>query len=319
MMLRSAAVVEWTERAATVAGSHDESVKRAAAPGRRSGRAGAQDKAAGESSALRAFAVLETIVRRGEPMSLDEVTHALALPKPTVFRILNLLHSADLLHRDALTRRYTIGARLTSFALDLWRQSTLRAQWHSALQEIVDELDETCNLTILEGNEVLYLDRVESSQPLRLHLAPGTRVPLHCTASGKLFLSRMNRAQRAKLLGPGPLKRYTARTITDIDELERALETIRETQVGTHDGELFEDSVAIAVPVLDRAGRMHAAVAVHAPSSRASLERCMEHLPTLRRAAARIAESLMPAGDESTDEDAEQPAPSKRPRRHRNA
>lgn len=284
-----------------MAGSNDESVKRTVSKTEAQAAAKRRGKAPTESIALRAFSVLEEIVRCGDPMSLDELTQALDLPKPTAFRILNLLQSADLLHRDALTRRYAIGPRLTAFALDLWRQSTLRAQWHSALQEVVDELDESCNLTILEGNEVLYLDRVETQKPLRLHLAPGTRVPLHCTASGKLFLSQMSRAQRTKLLGPGPLKRYTHRTITDIDTLEKELEIIRITQVGTHDSELFEDSVAIAVPVIDPAGRIYAAVAVHAPSTRASIEGCMQHLPALRRAAERIAATLLGSADDRAE------------------
>jgi len=247
-----------------------------------------------ESIALRAFAVLEEVVRAAAPMSLDEVTHARGLPKPTTFRILNLLESADLLRREPLTKRYTVGPRLTAFALGLWRQSTLRLQWHRALEEAVIEIGESCNLTILEGDEVLYLDRVETRQPLRLHLEPGTRVPLHSTASGKLFLCQMSRDQIRRLLGPEPLESYTGKTITRYADLFDDLERILATHVGTHDCELFDDSVAIAVPIADAAGYIYAAVAVHAPSSRESIVSCMRHLPALRKAAARIAATMMP-------------------------
>jgi predicted transcriptional regulator len=149
-----------------------------------------EESAATESIALRAFAVLEQVVNAPEPMSLDALTSALNLPKPTVFRILNLLNDASLLRREPASKRYTIGPRLTSFAVDLWRSDTLRLQWRRALEDAVAEIGETCNLTLLENNQVLYLDRVETSHPLRLHLEVGTRVPLHCTASGKLFLSQ---------------------------------------------------------------------------------------------------------------------------------
>lgn len=247
-----------------------------------------------ESIALRAFSVLEEIVRAAAPLSLDEITRARGLPKPTTYRILGMLHSADLLRREPHSKRYTVGPRLTAFALDLWRQSTLRVQWHRALQEAVDEIDESCNLTILEGDKVLYLDRVETRRPLRLHLVPGTRVPLHCTASGKLFLCQMSEESVRRLLGPEPLAAHTASTITGYRALQAGLAEIRRTGVGTHDCELFEDSVAIAVPIADPLGNIYAAVAVHAPSSRESIASCMRHLPALRRAAARIAATMKP-------------------------
>ena len=185
-----------------------------------------------ESIALRAFAVLEEVVRAAAPMSLDEVTHARGLPKPTTFRILSLLQSADLLRREPLTKRYTVGPRLTAFALDLWRQSTLRVQWHRALEEAVEEIGESCNLTILEGDKVLYLDRVETRRPLRLHLEPGTRVPLHCSASGKLFLCQMSRDEVRRLLGPEPLASHTDKTITRYVDLFEDLARVLGTQVG---------------------------------------------------------------------------------------
>lgn len=251
-----------------------------------------------ESIALRAFAVLEQIVRASGPMSLDDATQACGLPKPTMFRILSSLQSAGLLRRDPVTKRFAVGPRLAAFAVDLWRQSALRAQWRRSLQEVVNVVDESVNLTILEGNEVLYLDRVETARPLRLHLEPGTRVPLHCTASGKLFLSQMTPARVRALLGPQPLPRYTAHTITDYATLAKDLERVRKSRVGTHDCELFDDSVAIAVPVTDAAGRVFAAVAVHAPSSRASIKSCLTHLPTLQKAAAAIAETMAPRPEE---------------------
>jgi DNA-binding IclR family transcriptional regulator len=262
-------------------------------------RASARDPDAaasgGESIALRAFAVLEHLVAAGAPLSLDDVTHALQLPKPTLFRILKLLQDASLLRRDAGTKRYTVGPRLTAFAVNLWRNDTLRAQWHSALQTAVAETGESCNLTLLEGRQVLYLDRVETSHPLRLHLEIGTRVPLHCTASGKLFLSAMAPADARRLLGDEPYAVYTPHTLTTFDALATQLAQVRKSSVATHDGELFADSVAIAVPVVGPDGAITAAVAVHAPATRASIRSCMDFVPALRRAAHTIALSMQPA------------------------
>lgn len=248
-----------------------------------------------ESIALRAFAVLEQVVLAPAPMSLDEFTSALKLPKPTVYRILNLLKTAGLLRREPGTKRYTVGPRLTTFAVNLWRSDTLRVQWHRALEDAVAEIGESCNLTLLENNQVLYLDRVETSHPLRLHLEAGTRVPLHCTASGKLFLGQMSLAEARAVLGNEPYQQFTPKTITRFKPLQAELEKVRKTGVGTHDCELFDDSVAIAVPVFGPGGAIFAAVAMHAPSSRASINSSMKFVGALQRAAASIAATMLPA------------------------
>ena len=251
--------------------------------------------AAAESISLRAFAALECVVASSLPLSLDEITSSLGLPKPTVFRILNLLKDADLLHRDPASRRFTAGPRLTAFAVSLWCNASVRVQWHRALETAVDEIGESCNLTMLENDRVLYIDRVETRHPLRLHLEIGTRVPLHCTASGKLFLSQMSADEVRAIIGPEPYERFTATTITTFEALESELETTRRTKVGLHNSELFADSVAIAVPIADPTGRYFAAVAMHAPASRVNIRRAMQSLPALQRAAETIAATMVPS------------------------
>ena len=105
---------------------------------------------ASTSIALRAFATLEAIVNAPGPMSLDELTSELKLPKPTVFRIVTMLKEADLLLRESAGKRYVAGPRLLSFGVDMWRSNTLRVQWHRALEDAVAECGECCNLTLRE-------------------------------------------------------------------------------------------------------------------------------------------------------------------------
>lgn len=249
--------------------------------------------AAADSVALRAFSAVEQVSRAGAPMSLDELTAAIGLPKPTVFRILAMLTAAGLVHKDPQTKRYTVGPRLSALGVYLWRHNTLHAPWREALEFAVARTGESCNLTVPESRRVLYLDRVETDRPLRLHLQPGTRVPLHCTASGKLFLAAMSpQAVEHWLATAQPLERFTPRTITDPERLRHEVETVRRTCVGLHDSELFDDSVALAVSVLDADGRTIGAVAMHAPSAREDIGSCLRHLPALREAAARVVASM---------------------------
>lgn len=247
-----------------------------------------------DSSTLRAFGVLELVAHADGPLSLDELTQLCGLPKPSVYRILGTLQRGGLVQREPASKRYCIGARLSKLALEVMMRSPQRARRHAILQQLVAEIGETCNLTMLDGNEVLYLDRVETTSPVRVHLAAGSRVPLHCTASGKLFLSQLSDNQAATLLGPGPYRRFTENTITDPEELQKALRRIRSEGIGTDVGEFLEGSVALAVPVTDGAGRVCATVAVHGPAPRVTLRSAIEFLPALRRAAMALAGTMVP-------------------------
>jgi IclR family transcriptional regulator, acetate operon repressor len=244
------------------------------------------------SSTLRAFSVVELIAKAEAPVSLDELTQLSGLPKPTVYRILGLLMRGGVVAREAFDKRYFVGPRLESIALRVQMHSSARAWRHSILERLVEEIGETCNFTMLDGHDVVYLDRVETSSPVRLHMDAGSRVPLHCTASGKLFLSQMTPAQLRRAVGGGPLKRYTDRTITSFDALERALKKIRAEGFSTDIGEYLEGSVCLGVPVHDRAGRVCAVVAVHGPAPRMTLKTGLEYLPALRRAAKALSETF---------------------------
>lgn len=259
-------------------------------------------KAAGktrDTPTLRAMDIVERVARAQGPVSLDEITRETRLPKATVFRMLRVLEQAGLLRREFADKRYCIGPRLSSLALDVLTACPFHARRHAILARLVAQIGETCNLTVRDGAEVVYIDRVETSSPVRLNMEAGSRVPLHCTASGKLFLSQLPGAEMRDLIGAGPLKRYTARTIVDVAVLERELKKMRDDRIGIDVSEFLEGSVCLAVPVLDPKGRMCAAVAVHGPAPRMSLKTGMSYLPTLRRAAKAIAATL--TGDAASD------------------
>lgn len=246
------------------------------------------------SSTLRAFAVLEQIAAADDSLTLEELTRISGLPKPTVHRILRLLMRGGLVERQALDKRYVVGPRVSALALAVQMRSPHRRERRAILARLVDAIGETCNFTMLDGSEVVYLDRVETSAGVRLHMDAGSRVPLHCTASGKLLLSALPPAQMRRLLGSGPLARYTERTITNIVALERELAKIRASGLGTDVGEYLVGSVCLAVPVSDANGRVCAAVAVHGPAPRMTLKKGHAFLPAMQRAAAEIAATLLP-------------------------
>src|SRR5579862_7887260 len=144
------------------------------------------------SSTLKAFGVLEVLVRTGRAVTLSELMQATELPKPTLHRTLALFEEAGFLTREPGGRAYIIGERLSRFALDVLRSDGAAAQRRTILQRVVSEISETCNLAVLKKGVLIYLDRVEAAWPLRLHVPEGgAGLPPHCCASGKLLLAHL--------------------------------------------------------------------------------------------------------------------------------
>lgn len=237
------------------------------------------------AAAMRAFRVLEVVAAHTDGCTLAEVVEALALPKQTVHRLVGQLQSAGLLTREPAGRRLQLGVRIERLAIDALMNAPARQQRRAILQRLVDTIGETCNLTALAGTDVVYLDRVETSWPLRMMLAPGSHVPLHATSSGKLLLSLLPKLQRERLLAQLSLRGYTGTTIVDREALARELAETRRRRVGINRSEHLRGLNAIAVPVMLDRQRACAAVAVQAPEGRMTLDELLGQVPRLREAA----------------------------------
>lgn len=249
--------------------------------------------AAGSASA-RALAILEAVSETGKPVSAIELSPQLSLPKATVHRLMQLLEELGYLQREPGSKRFIVGDRLTRLSLETLINMPRKAERHAILQSLVDEVQETCNVTVLVGNEVAYIDRVECHWPLRTHFHIGSRVPIHCGASGKLFLAMMPAAKRTKILRGAPLKRYTDKTVLEPGLIERELRRIRATKIGIDVEEFVHGLIGLAVPVLDPKGRICATVSMHAPTLRVTRDSVLGFVPALRRAATAFAQTLEP-------------------------
>jgi len=252
----------------------------------------ASDRRMKGSSIKRALAVLEGIAGAERPVSASELNGALDLPKPTLHRLCQALERDGFLQRELDGRRLQPGPRLTRLALQVIAGASRQAERQAVLQAVSAEIGETCNLVVPDRTSMLYLDRVETHWPLRLQFPIGAHVPLHCTASGKLFLSSLPAARRKRLIGLLPLQRCTAKTLTDPAALDAALKRIRREQVGSDDEEFIDGMVALAVPITDPDGRLAACLALHAPRQRMTLPAARKHLATLRQAATRLSALL---------------------------
>ncbi|HYZ44530.1 MAG TPA: IclR family transcriptional regulator [Xanthobacteraceae bacterium] len=239
----------------------------------------------------RSLAIVEHVAKSPAPVGVLDIIDALELPKATAYRLVDWFVSQGYLAREPGRKRLLVGSRLTSLAFGALAASIGNSEPHIVLQRLVNKVNETCNIGTLVNGEVMYLDRIEAKHwPLRLQFSSGSRVPLHCSAIGKLFLAFTPASRRRRLLQHLDLRRYTEQTIVDRASLEAELRQIRKQQVSYDREEYLDGVVCIAVPVLGRNGELLAGVAIQAPQARMDIEGGRAHLPALRATADELAE-----------------------------
>jgi DNA-binding IclR family transcriptional regulator len=236
----------------------------------------------------RSLLLLEALANAGRPVSLKELAVTVGLPQATAFRLCQLLENERNVVREAGGRRYAVGVKLLRLGLSIMRASGPTTARHKILTELVSDISETCNLAALVGTDVVYLDRVEAEWPLRVTLEPGSRVPLHCTATGKLFLSAMPAETREQMLAFLPLMPHTPNSIVDKPALRRELLRIRKRGYSTDNEEFFLGLTCIAVPLRDGKGKLLAAIGCHAPKARVGLKQLLGKIGLLQQAARRL-------------------------------
>jgi IclR family acetate operon transcriptional repressor len=216
---------------------------------------------------LKAMQVLHLVCGAAEPVTLNQVVRAAALPKTTVFRYLKTLCTIALIEHDAETDRYRPGLGLWRLAQASGPYDMLKQVCRPHMKQLRLRFNETINLGVLSGGEVLYLDIQESERSLRMQSQIGATDLLHSTALGKVFLAFSTPERRAALL-PTALPPVTAKTITNRAELDEQLGIIRTTGYAIEVGENEDGSYCIAAPIRDSRNLAFAALSLSAPVSR---------------------------------------------------
>jgi IclR family transcriptional regulator, acetate operon repressor len=257
--------------------------------------AGGPDAAAARPSLQvleRAFAILEAFTEFRTEWSTSDLARFLELPIPTVHRLLGALARLGYVSRDEQTRRFRLGGAAMRLGERARAVSDLRAVALRPLRRLSEATDETAVLTVLshDRHRSVCLERVETSQPLRLSVQPGSQLPLHAGASQKALLAFMPEREVGRLLAR-PLERFCTATITDPGRLRRDLEVIRERGWAGSYEETNLGVWGIAVPVISE-DDVVCAVGIAGPSARLSDDVFRRDVPSVQRAALAVARSL---------------------------
>ena len=208
----------------------------------------------------KAVKILETLAAAEDPMPLRELARRTQLPKSTLHGIISTLRQTGLVEQSVLDGRYGLGLHLFELGCAASSSRSITSVCRPFLQNLANRAGETAFLAALDGSETLLLEVAEASNPLRVALAPGTRLPLHCTAQGKVFLAWNENAMRQVCRGE-PVA-YTPHTHTTPEQIQADVAATRERGYAIEDGEHRIGLRAIAAPIADAEGRVRYTIGV---------------------------------------------------------
>jgi IclR family acetate operon transcriptional repressor len=252
-------------------------------PGDRAPRA----RSGGVQSLERAFGLLELVAAHRGAMSLSQLATASGLPPPTLHRLARTLVDLGYLRQER-SRHYALGHRL--FLLSQGSSTMLNAVALPHLGHLVDEIGETANLAMLDGDQVAYVAQVPGRHAMRMFTEVGRRVHPHCTAVGKALLATSTDQEVRALLGRTGLPRHTANTLTEPADFLAQLQGVRSHGYAMDEGEqeVGVRCVAVAVP----GAALQLAISVSGPAPRMTDELVAHAVPVLQAAATAIAADL---------------------------
>ncbi|WP_019672393.1 IclR family transcriptional regulator [Psychrobacter lutiphocae] len=236
------------------------------------------------SSITRVLRIIEAVSYAAKPITPLELSQELDIPKPTVHRLLQQLIEDGFVMVD-ITGGIIAGKRVRNLGVELWQQRQFYSERHIILQRLVRDVKETCGIGVPHNMHMVYTNRAITDLPLQIYLPVGSKSPMWCTATGKLYLSQLPPNRRQRMLQNLSLDKFTKNTITDIDELNTELDSISKTGIGIDNEEFISEMVAVSVPILDKQHRYLASLYLHAPTVRISLKELHDFVPRMQKAA----------------------------------
>ncbi|GAB2631008.1 IclR family transcriptional regulator [Prescottella soli] len=212
-------------------------------------------------SAERVLDVLDLLARRGVPMAATEISSALDLPKSTTHHLLNVMRDRRFVAYWPDQRAWTLGVSAFEVGASYMRSGPLHREGQRHMVALTQAADETSHLAVLQGTDVIYLDKREPLKPgVRLVTEVGTRLPAHLTAVGRSILARLDPEQLSALYAGYSWPTRTGEGPTSLDDLRALLRTDRELGYAVERDSTTNGVTCIASPVVTRDGRPVAAL-----------------------------------------------------------
>jgi DNA-binding IclR family transcriptional regulator len=215
--------------------------------------------------------ILDVLGEYSQGVGVGELSEKLAFPKGTIHRLLSSLAYFDFARKDPISKKYRLGFKLIELGNCLLNHLDFQTEARPFLVELAEQTKETVHMVILDHNEALYIDKVESSKltgGLRMVSMLGTRIPAHSSAVGKVLLSSLSHKELDEVIQDKGLHRRTEYTITNPLILKKHLKVVREQGYAIDIQENEKGVCCVGAPIMNRKGRVIAAISISGPSFR---------------------------------------------------
>lgn len=243
-------------------------------------------------SLARGLDILELLSEAPKGLALHEIARALELPKSSAFNLVRTLLDKQFIWFDAVSSRYALSLRAFELGSSVLAGTSAEAVLRRHMGEIYQQCNETVHCGVPDGREVVYVDKIESTQSIRMTSRIGARMPLYCTAMGRAILACMRDEEVEALLAGQRFEALTPHTVADCGALLRELAVVRARGVAVEREENNENVCCVGVAIHGREGRPQYAISISAPIFRAGEERLERYAQLLQQAQGRIEREL---------------------------
>jgi IclR family transcriptional regulator, KDG regulon repressor len=224
-------------------------------------------------SVSRALDIIDIVSSKKDGLGVTEIAKQMDINKSSVYRILSTLVQYGYMEQDEETSRYKLGYKFLEMSSKLLESIDLRKEAKPYLQKLEKETNEVIHLVVYDQGEVIYIEKLEGTETLRMHSKVGKRAPMHCTAVGKVILAHLPPNVVLDILERKGMPKHTDKTITDKDEFLKELAQVKQNGYALDLEENEYGIRCIAVPLFDHLGKVIAAVSVSGPTIRMTDER----------------------------------------------
>lgn len=228
------------------------------------------------SSVKKALELLDHFTAERPELSLAEISREVDAHKSSVFRVLTTLKAAGFLEKDPLSGKYRLGLKILDLAGRVWGRHDIRQIATPYMEELARETGEVIHLAVLDGSDLVYLEKKGQGQVLTVATRVGGRNPAYASSMGKILLADLSESELKAILGRGKLKKLTPNTIDEIPKLIEELARIREQGFAVDNEETFQGIRCVGAPIRDAGGKVVAAVSVTVPAQRMDDKRVRE-------------------------------------------
>lgn len=240
----------------------------------------------------KALRLLEVMSHYQEGISMTELSQRVGINKSTVHHLLATLMRHGYVQQDEFTSHYKLGYSLLDLGMQLLSSLDLRGEAYPVLKNLARQSNEVVHLAVLEQNEIVYIEKVEGENPVRMYSRIGKRVPAHATGLGKAILAFLPEEEVGQILDRYGLPMVTPQTITDRTKFLSVLTQVRKLGYAIDQEENELDICCIAAPVWNHRHQVVASCSISAPCAQVAFDRLQAFIPSVQQAGKLISERL---------------------------